>query len=378
MSYFALFGVTFGTQGVSWAGLVSTLQLGKGVFGTAQLSAPLVSIFILLQAGPICNRVGKKRAALLGLLALSLAMAWMASAGDLTNLVLALALSGVGFGLIETAANAAVLDWEAATSRKVMNIMHAGFSGGAVLGAILGGALLNAGGTYRGALLASAGLAGLLFLLTLPIRYPPLEASADDAHGPAAALRLLTSGPVIIAMAVICLISTLGESVANIWSVIHLTDLGAPVAISGAAFALFNGTMFVGRLANATLVAWLGERASLIASGICLVLAGILLTTSTAIVLVTVAFALLGLAVAGVIPTVLSTTARLAPGRSGAVTGAIMSVAYLSFIVCPPLIGWVAEVTSLQAAFGLVIISGIVQLLLTRMVPATPTPANGS
>jgi fucose permease len=371
VSYFALFGITFGSQGVIWADLVARLQLSKGVFGTAQLSAPLVSIGILLMAGPLCTRFSKKRLILLGLVSLSLAIAWMSLASDLWGLVGALLLSGAGFGLIETAANSATLDWEDATGRKVMNLMHAGFSAGAVLGSIAASAMLGAGLGYTLILQLVALVGALILLATLPARFAPVEAAAEGSGDPMAALRLLFSGPVVMALAVICMISTLGESVANTWSVIYLSDMGAPAWIGGAAFALFNGTMFLGRLGNATLVARLGERASLLVSAVCMMVAGVILVALPLVVPVVVAFALLGVAVAGIVPTVLSATARLAPGSSGAVTGAIMSVAYVSFIICPPLIGWVAEASSLRVALVVVLITGLLQLVLARTIPAT-------
>jgi MFS family permease len=115
LSYFILFGLTFGSQGVIWANLVTELNLSKGVFGTAQLSGPLLSIVILLQAGPLCTRFGKKRVAMAGLAALTCAIAILALANNLPLLVLALTLSGAGFGLIEVAANSATLEWEHAT-----------------------------------------------------------------------------------------------------------------------------------------------------------------------------------------------------------------------------------------------------------------------
>ena len=370
ISYFVLFGVALGSQGVIWSEMLHSLALSKGVFGTAQLSAPLVSIVILLLAGPLCSHFQKKNLALLGLLSLATAIVWMSLARDLWGLVGALMLSGAGLGLIETMANSATLDWEAATGRKVMNLMHAGFSAGAVIGAIIAGTMLGYGFTYPQILLVAAVLAAVIFFATLPVQFAPVEVAAEGASSPTAAIRLLFSGPVVLALAAVCLISTLGESVANIWAVIYLTELGAPATISGAAFALFNGTMFIGRLANATLVARVGDRVSLVMSGICLLVAGIMLVATASVIPAIIAFALLGMAIAGVIPTVLSATARLAPGQSGAVTGAIMSVAYLSFIIVPPIIGWIAEATSLRAALLIVAVAGAAQLVFTRMIPS--------
>jgi MFS family permease len=181
-------------------------------------------------------------------------------------------------------------------------------------------------------------------------------------------LRLLGGSGALVALALLGLLGVVGESVAITWSVIYLRGLGAEAFVGGAAFALFNGTMFAGRLLNQPLVARLGSRASLLISGVMVLAAGVLLLLPANLWLAVAAFALLGLGVAGVVPTVLSAAARLVPRSSGAVTGAIMAVTYMGFVVCAPLIGWLAELFSLQAAFATVALSGVLILLIARGV----------
>ncbi len=148
LSYFALFGVMVGCQGVLWAELKPALELSDGTFGSALLVSPLVALGLLLQGGRLCARVGKKRLAVLALALLAVSMPALASAGVLWGFVAALAVVGAGSGLLEVAMNAATLDWELATGRAVMNVMHAGFSGGAVLGALRAAELLALGLRY--------------------------------------------------------------------------------------------------------------------------------------------------------------------------------------------------------------------------------------
>ncbi len=367
ISYFVMFGISFGSQGVIWNDLIQTLQISTGVFGTAQLASPLVSMILLTQASAICAWAGTKRLTLAGGTLLVLAMLVLSQAASLWGLVAALLLAGGGFGLVEMAMNAATLDWERTTGRKVMNLMHAGFSGGAVLGALLGGALLGIGWAYPAILQLVAALWLLDVIVTLFVRFPDAE-RLHEGDTPSHALRLLLSRPVFVVLAILCAISTLGESIANTWSVIYFSERGASSLVGSAAFALFNGTMFIGRLANATIVARLGERASLTVSGVLTLIAGVLLIAIPSIPSAVVAFAFLGLAVAGAIPTALSAASQVAPRQSAAITGAIMSAAYASFIVGPPLIGWVADALALRTALMLVVVMGIAGVLLARRV----------
>jgi hypothetical protein len=70
-SYFVLFGIMIGGQGVLWAEVIAALGIGKGVFGSAQLVAPLLSILVLFNGARLAHWAGKKPLALVGLLLLT-------------------------------------------------------------------------------------------------------------------------------------------------------------------------------------------------------------------------------------------------------------------------------------------------------------------
>jgi MFS family permease len=345
------------------------LGLSEGTFGAAQLVPSLVAVALMLGGGPLCGWAGTKRltGASLGLLAASVLA--LAGAGGVPGFLAALAVFGAGVGLAEVAVNGAALDWEQATGRAAMNALHAGFSAGAVVGALGAGALLGLGWRYGAVLVALAALCAPVLLATVPARFPDPGPGDRETPGLVATLRLLAGRPVLVTLAFLAALGVVGESVANTWSVIHLRAVGAPVLVGAVAYALFNAAMLVGRLANGRLVARLGARASLRLSGIGLVLSAACLLVPESVGFGVASFVMLGLAVAGVIPTVLSAAARLVPASSGAVAGAIMATAYIGFIASPPLVGMLAELLSLQVALLSVGIGGLVVLRLARGLP---------
>lgn len=365
LSYFVLFGVVIGVQGVLWADIVRTLNLSKGAFGMAQLISPLISVVLLLMGGQLSHSFGKKWLALVSLTVLSLSVATLAWSANLAGLLLALVFAGIGNGLLETAMNGATLDWEQATGRNAMNTMHAGFSGGAVAGAFGAGLLLGGGWNYSQILLMLMALCVLAILITLPVRYSPQDLTTT-APSSGAILHLFTGNTVLITLTMLCLLGVVGESVANLWSVIYLRELGAEATLGGMAFALFNGAMFIGRLLNTPLLNRWGARVSLCVSGVGLISSMLLLLIPGSVTLAITAFMLMGLGVAGVVPTVLSVAAQRVPGNSGAVAGGIMAGAYVCFIVSPPVIGWAAELLSFRAAWLAVGLSGLLIVWLAR------------
>jgi MFS family permease len=235
-----------------------------------------------------------------------------------------------------------------------------------VLGAFAAGLLLGVGWSYAAVLLLLALLCGIALLATLTVQYPPSDMFVSAQSGPRATIRLILGQRALVMLSIICILGVVGESFANLWSVIYLHELGAAAVVGGAAFALFNGAMFFGRLGNTWLVHQHGTRISLLISGAAMLLSALLLLLPGSVPLAIIAFMLLGLAVAGVVPTVLSAAATFAPGNTAALTGGIMAAAYSGFIICPPLTGWIADQFSLQAALITVGLSGLAVLWLAR------------
>jgi MFS family permease len=172
-----------------------------------------------------------------------------------------------------------------------------------------------------------------------------------------------------------------GEGLAINWSVLHLRDLGASAFVGGAGFAIFNTVMFIGRMTNNAVVARFGVVQSVVFSAIAITIAGVVIAFTSNLWLAVIAMGVLGFGVAGPIPTTLTAGAQLVPGQNSALSGALMSMCYVSFIVGPPLIGIVAERTTLQQALIATIVVGICLFVFARRLAtitqrATISPPN--
>jgi MFS family permease len=362
---FGLLGLTIGSQAVLWAELMPIFGVSPGLFGSAQLVSPLISIALLVLGGQLSAWLGKRRMGLASIAFLGASALVLAAGGGLPGLVLALALLGFGNGLFETSMNGAALDWEHATGRRILNVLHATFSCGAVAGSLGAGWLLGSGIAASWVLRLSAVACMLVFISMLLVRFAPAYDSSTSV-GPTASLRLVFSRRALMFLALICVLGAVGESVANLWSVVYLYQRGGGALLGGATFALLSGAMLIGRLGNVWVVGRFGDRVSLRASGAGLVLAATLLVIPGGLGLAIAGFGVLGLAVAGIVPTVLGAAARVAPGQTGVVAGAMLAAVYLSFTLSPPLIGWVAELGSLQIALAIVGLGGAATVWLAQ------------
>ncbi len=373
LSYFTLYGVVMGGQGVLWADLVLRLGLSKTAFGSAQFIAPLVSVTLMLLGSQLGTIVGKKMLAVVSMASVAVSMVGLGFAPTLWVLVGVMVLLGVGNGLTEIAMNGGAIDWEQATGRPVMNMFHASFSAGAVLGSSGAGLLLGAGLSYTMVFVAIAVLYTLLMLATLPVRYPPADDHTGQSGGISMTLRVMSSRWALIGLALIAALGVIGFITANLWQVIYLREIGASSFVGGMSLALFNGSMFAGRLFNTPLVARYGPWTSLLVSGVGMILAALVLLLPGGVPVAVLAFMILGVACAGTVPTALSVGARLVPGRSSAITGGIMSVPYIANMLVPGMIGWVADNFSLRLALMVVGLSGAAIVLLVLRLQATST-----
>lgn len=358
LGHFAIFGVVAGVRGVVWAELVDALRIGTGAFGSAQLAASFVSVAVVTVYARLAARINPRSIAGGGLVLMTIAMLWLAWAGSFAMVVVALAVFGASTGLLDGAMIQGSVDWERAAKRARMNVMHAGFSVGAVGGAIAAGLGLALGADYPTLLIGAAVLVVVVLIATALIAYPP---SGPVSSGSGGSWRPVLAAPGIGALIGIVVWSIVVESIVFVWAVIYLRDdLGASAAAGGASFALFNATMFAGRMLNSLLVLRLGERASLLVSGAGIALSGLLLVASHSVPLAMLALALAGLGVAGIFPTVMSAAAGRLPDYSRELTTVVMTVTYIAFMITPPAIGWLAELSSLRTALLLLPASGLI------------------
>ena len=375
---FVFFGISIGANGVLWAEILPALNMGEAMFGSLTLISPFISVFILLFAGQFVERIGKHHSMTFGLVMLVGASLSLSFARTPMHFGFVSALYGIGYGAVELSVNSVTMDWERERNITVMNKVHAAFCVGAVFSSLITGQLLGMGLTYQTILQIIVAIGAVIVVINQFVPYPPSHIE-EGAAGAGAAIRLLIHNPIVLTLSMIGFFAAFGEGLAINWSVLHLRDLGATAFIGGAGFAIFNTVMFIGRMTNNAVVARFGVVQSVVFSAIAITVAGAIIAFTSDLWLAVIALGILGFGVAGPIPTTLTAGAQLVPGQNSALSGALMSMCYVSFIVGPPLIGIVAEKTTLQQALYATIVVGICLFLFARRLatitaqPATPT-----
>src|SRR4051812_42117820 len=199
-------------------------------------------------------------------------------------------------------------------------------------------------------------------------RAPPPGPGPGEPLPAGLARRLALLG----ALAFACLLC---EGAAADWSALYVHEsLGASAAVAALAYAAFSITMTAGRLAGDRLTERLGpvalvRRGALVAT---IGLGAALVAGAPAAALV--GFACLGAGLATIIPAVFRAAGN-ATEQAGPALAAVSTPGYLGFLAGPPLIGALADATSLPAALALLpALAALLALAAGAVAPARSAP----
>jgi hypothetical protein len=242
-----------------------------------------------------------------------------------------------------------------------MSTFHALFSVGGLLGAGVAGLALRwdvaASGHMAGVAL---GLAALT-VLGMPHLLP--DTAEQQPAGPAIALP---AGP-LLGLGVLAFSCLVAEGAMADWSAVYLRDrLGGDPGFAAAGYAAFSLAMAAGRFGGDALRARLRAVPLVRISGV-LAATGLGAALVVAQPMVTLAgFACIGLGLANIVPVLFTAAARTSGTTPGSGIAAVASVGYFGFLVGPPLIGFVSQLTSLTGGLGLVVLLMALIALLAR------------
>jgi MFS family permease len=361
LAAFAAFGVLWG----GWAALLPAVQdavgASKGELGLALLCVGLGSLPAMLVAGPAINRHGG-RVLPLALAALAATAVLPGLAGSVVALAGGLIAMGAASGALDVAINASAADWEARTGRRVMQIAHALFSAGVIVGALGVGLARQAG---AGRLACLAGIAAVLLLTALA------NAGGDGFAGAKARASRVRFRRRTVVLGIACSLAFLVEGGIENWSALFLErDLDAEPAVSALGPASYALAMVGGRLLGHPLSARFGDRA-LLGGGAALSVAGLALASAApSVPIALVGFFLGGAGVSAAAPVAFGAAGRGATEEErGSAVAAVTTLGYLGFLAGPPITGATAELVGLRAAF---VALACVAVALAALTPRLP------
>ncbi|MCT7356420.1 MFS transporter [Streptomyces sp. 15-116A] len=376
--------VLFFTNGALFANLLprypeikADLGLGNTAYGLAVAAFPTGAIAAGLAAGVLVRRLGSARVAVASTLLTGAAILAAGLAQSAVMFAGALFVAGAMDSITDVAQNAHGLRVQRRYGRSIINSFHAIWSIGAVTGGAMAAAAIALGlslGQHllvSGVVFAVAACVALRYCLSGPDTEPGAEseAAARDQQAAQRAGAGIRTGYVLAALVLIAMAGTLVEDAGNSWAALYLGDrLDAPAALAASGYIALVGAQFVGRLLGDRLVDRFGQRAVARAGGL-VAAAGMGLALGVPTVPGTIlGFAAAGLGVATLVPAAMHEADELPGLKPGSGLTIVSWLMRLGFLLSPPVVGLVADATSLRAGLLMIPLAGLLVISLAGVL----------
>ncbi|MFD6952903.1 MFS transporter [Nocardiopsis sp. TSRI0078] len=362
-------GFTY-TNAVPWLPVIkSQLGLGNAELGLAIAAMPTGAILTGMLAGPLIHWFGSGRTAV-GTSLMSLgALPFIALAQNWWMLAAALFVLGSADAWTDSAQNSHGLRVQRRYKRTIINTFHAVWSLAAVTGGLLGAAMAGAGVPILWHL---GGVTVLLVCVNLVVSRMllpgPDSSEREDGTDGENGRRLRVPGRAVLLLLVLGVLLMFAggiEDSAASWGAVYMTsELGAPLFLAAMPFVACQAMMTLGRLVGDRVT----DRFGAVAVGrACGLLAGggiafaLLLPHPVATV---IGFGVMGLGVSTLFPLTLAAAGNVPGVRTGDGITVVGWLGRAGFLAFPPMVGFLADSSSLGGALWVIAGAGVGAFLL--------------
>lgn len=360
-----------------WASRIPTIReaqgLDKSQFGLLLLVMAVGALMSFPIAGRMADRVGA--VTLTRILAVLYAVALVCIAMVPVS-VLALGAAMFFFGATHGAMDVTMNSWatevEKAAKRPIMSSFHAMWSLGTGLGALSGyfAGQIDLGSTAH-FLIAAA----LFSALCLP--FSAIAWTSETTAGRQGGDSPLFSLPkgILILVGVVAFCTTVGEGGMVDWSATFLIEVAnVNEARAALGFTAYSVLMVIMRLLGDRCIQAIGPVNMTRLSGGIAATGALLAVLGGSFWLSLLGFALMGIGYATIVPMAFSRAATEKGVSAGTAIASVATLGYGGILLGPPIIGGLAELTSIRIAFCLLIVLALLMSVLAgAMRPTTAT-----
>lgn len=360
--YFLCCGLIFS----SWAARIPSIKdhfkLNEAELGIVLFMLPLGSFIALPFAGWSVHRFGSRIITVIAILSYATLLVGISLGRTVYHLSVFLFLFGFAGDLLNIAMNTQGLSVQQNLRKPILSRLHAMWSVGALLGALIGGWTLQLHLTTFSHFLLVAVTVTVFSILFYFLMI------ADAAAAPGSRKLFAIPDKALLLLGLICFCTAICEGAMADWSSLYYRQtLKNPEGLSTTGYTAFTFSMALGRFMGDRLIRNFGHRSMLMMNGL-LILAGLLIAIFLQLPLVVIAgYSLVGLGVSSVIPIVYMLAAGSRTMVPSAALAAVSTIGFTGFLSGPPLIGLIAHETGLRWALLMVaLLGGIIFLLSFR------------
>lgn len=355
---FASLNILFGTWAIYIPTVKENLEMDKSQLGIAIFFLSLGVFTIFPVAAKIINKIGVGKATWYGVVLICVSGVLPLLATNYYTLMAALFFFGATHGFTDIAMNTLVTELEKEDKQNFMSAAHGFFSLGGVLAGLGSFLILLIGNPVLHMLLAVAIV--LVINLSLYKNYYCIIAAPVEKEP----FSLKLFKPLLV-IGIVSFIVMGGEGAIIDWSGLYLKEISlAPEALWGLGFLAFSITMTIGRFLGDSISQRIGS-VKIVALGSVVAIFGYLAVLSTQTYVAIFGFALIGSGFSVIIPELFRIGGNVKGIESSQGIAFIAGTGYSGFLMAPPILGFLADSSSLVLSFVVLLGCAVLIFLLT-------------
>lgn len=367
MFYFAM-GLCF----ASWASRIPdikmTLHLSEGALGSILFMLPLGQLVTMPVSGKLVTRFGSRNMVIISVLCYAVSLIFLGFADNAWQLSAALFLFGIFGNLANISVNTQGVYTEVLFKRTIMSAFHGMWSFAGFTGALIGLAMLAIPFSPLKHFL-------LVFAIVLVLIVPNYKflIKAKETLKPEKKKLFSKPDTTLLWLGIIAFCCMASEGVMFDWSGVYFKEVvKAPGALAIVGYTSFMIMMAGGRFFGDRVIHRWGSKKVMQISGIVISVGLLTAVFFPYIIPSTIAFMMVGLGVSTIVPTVYSLAGKHPKVPPGEALTAVSSVSFLGFLMGPPVIGYIAELSNLRFSFAFIGIFGFLIAIMISKIKTIP------
>ncbi len=362
-AFFFCQGLCFTTWASRIPDIKFSLGLSEAALGAILFALPAGQLTAMPFSGRLVTKFGSRNVLRIAVFLYAFALTNVGLASQSWQLALALYFFGVCGNLCNISVNTQAIRAEKLYGRSIMTSFHGVWSVGGFTGASVG-LLLSANNfdPYQHFWLIAA---------TIIIIGFAMQRFLQTGKSAATEKRNLFTLPdkMLMQLGLIGFCSMASEGAMVDWSGVYFKEVvHAPENLVTLGFTTYMITMAIGRFFGDRLVTRFGRKKLLQYSGITICTGLVLSASLPYVATATLGFILVGLGVSSIVPMVYSSTSRVSKVPPGIALASVSSISFLGFLIGPPVIGFIAEVSNLRYSFILIALLGLsITFMVSRL-----------
>lgn len=365
----------------SWASRIpdiqNRLELNPAALGGVLLVIPLGQMTAMALSGMAVSRFGSRRTLLTASLLYPLILVLLGMAPSITSLSAGLFFFGMAGNLYNISVNTQGVGVERLYGkRSIMARFHGLWSVAGFIAGLVSTWMvvhdLDPKAHFIIILVFSLALTAAAFRFTLPRdQKPPQQQEKRKKRS----FKMPDKG--IFLLGLIAFGSMACEGTMFDWSSVYFEKVVNPGRdLIRVGYIGFMCTMAGGRFAADALITRFGAASILRTSGI-IIFAGLLLAVlQPSLVPATIGFLLVGFGTSSIVPICYSLAGKSKTMRPGSAIASVSTIGFLGFLMVPPLIGFIAQASSLRHSFAFIAAIGLMTSILAPLVGKSKKPTD--